>query len=186
MSSTLQRVAATQEDLNNPKVRALTFGKDPWDEYIGKWLFGQTGDFNDSAAGCMACGGHVWFWVETAEGPTNGKVVGVSSFGTASVRGWPTKKVKECPASIAPALGVDLSCRKRGYGRLIVEDVLAEAKSVAHLRPVIVFYVDAENPALKWYKDVFKFVEHGKPLMVGERPHPRLVLAVNQPPTVPT
>lgn len=186
MSATLVRVDADEPMLTHPKVLAMTFGPDPWDKYIGDWLFGRTGDPVDSAAGCLACGGRVWFHIETAPGPLQGRVVGVSSFGEASIRDWPIKKART-PTSTSPALGVDLNCRGNGYGKLIVESVLDEAKKVAHLRPAIVFYVDTENPCLEWYKRVFNFAEHGKPYNdpTSGRPHARLVLAVNQPPVPP-
>jgi len=157
MSARLEAISFARDMWSLPVVQRFECGQELWEREIGDWLradpqtnFGAA--FDVSNAICR-----VWLFTD------EDALVGVGSIGP-TFASWPKPNSKQkFPATAIPWLAVDTHHQRKGYGRQILEYLLAEASALKATNRFVVLSVHVGNRAvLDWYRRE-NFVEFGNP-----------------------
>ena len=140
--------------LLRPEVQAFDCGTEPWEREIADWLKAPPGE--NGAIDDLARGNRVWLYATA-----NKELIGIGSIGETQLR-WPDLKSPKCPVSIIPMLGVAKQHQRRGFGKAILSDLIAVASKSVVDRPLLILFVNEQNPAIRLYV-AEEFVEYGQP-----------------------
>ncbi len=165
-----------------PKVQAFDCGDESWEHEVSDWIKATRG--NGGALDALEHGDQVWLYATP-----NGDLVGFGSLGKTSQR-WPRSKDPPISVSVIPMVGVDRRFwgqppgpSEDRYSSRILDDLITEAKAHQTERPILILFVNINNPrAIRFYERA-GFIELHKPFTDKQTGQvcKRMVLALNTP-----
>lgn len=181
MSEQLQKVALDEALLSNPlvaaQVAAFECGSEPWELEVAEWLKRPKGG-EGAIDAALAEGTFVLlYWTPVRE------LAGYGCVGPGTLK-WPNpNKSQPILTTAIPMLGVAKAMQRKGYGKQILDDLLAFALTRVAERRIVVLSVHEKNPGAKLYeKRNFKPFGKPRPLPPNGDLYQRYVLDLGEPP----
>ncbi|MFO0937328.1 MAG: GNAT family N-acetyltransferase [Gemmataceae bacterium] len=141
------------EMVTTSMVQQFHCGDRPWECEISDWLKRE----HEGASDDMTIGGCiVWLFLNQDH-----VLIGVGAIGPHTIH-YPKPNSPKIPTCCITNLGVDHRHHRKGYGQVILDHLLAEARERYGEIPIIA-YVFVDNPALTWYTEKNGFKPFGKP-----------------------
>lgn len=160
MSGQLQKTEFTEALLDNEYAReqiaSFTCGAEVWEAEVSDWLKKTKGE-GGAVDASLQDGTTVWlYWTAARE------LVGYGCIGPGHLR-WPNpNKSPQILSTAIPMLGVAQTLQGQGYGKEILMDLLAVARTWAKERCIVVLSVHEKNPGVGLYTGR-NFRPFGKP-----------------------